>query len=231
MATHHHHRPAKRLLIVPALLFAGIVATVIVVAGVAGRPVDPLPQLDALPPIAGDVEICDRGRRGTEVAAAPLARPGARVTSAMVVACPAAFDGLRVRYAGELVGDLLHRDGGAWVLVNDDEYALRYGPLPIHREYRGTNSGLSVWLPTELLGEVNGLGRPNQRGDVVVLDGHIRRTDPDDGGGLTLRADKLQVLQPAHAVEAPFDRPQAILAGASLIAAALLWAGRRRASR
>jgi hypothetical protein len=67
-----------------------------------------------------------------------------------VTSCPAAYDGHRVTYVGELVGDLLRREGGAWVLVNDDDYALRVGPLPAHPELRGTNSGLSVWLPDPL---------------------------------------------------------------------------------
>lgn len=229
MAT--HHRPAKRLLIAPALVLAAILAIVIAVPGITSRPVDPLPQLDDLPPITGDAQACSRGRHGTEAGAAPLPITGGRVTSAMVVACPTAFDGRRVRYAGELVGDLLHRDGGAWVLVNDDEYALRYGPLPIHREYRGTNSGLSVWLPTDLLDEITGLGRPNQRGDIVVLDGHIRRTDHDDGGGLTLRADNMHIIQPAQPLTATLDRPQAIMAATSLLAAALLWIRRKSSPR
>lgn len=227
-----HRRPAKRLLIAPGLLLAAVLAVVIAVPDIAGRPVDPLEQLQGLPQVAAvDVERCSRTPDGTNTAAAPLPVPGARVTSAMVVACPAAFDRRRVRYAGELVGDLLQRDGGAWALVNDDEYALRYGPLPTHREHRGSNSGLSVWLPTELLDDITGLGRPNQRGDVVVLDGHIRRTDPTDGGGLTLRADKLHILQSAQSLTAPLDRPQAILAATSLLAAALLWTQRKRASR
>ena len=39
---------------------------------------------------------------------------------------------------------------GAWVLVNDDAYALDVGPLQGHSQFRGGNSGLSVWLPAPL---------------------------------------------------------------------------------
>ncbi|MBS3940247.1 MAG: hypothetical protein KG028_04725 [Actinobacteria bacterium] len=226
-----HRQPAKRLLVAPVLLLAGILAVVITVPRVTDRPAAPLEQLAGLPDVVdADDRQCRRERNGSEPAASPMPVTGARVTSAMMVACPAAFDGRRVRYAGELVGDLLHRDGGAWVLVNDDDYALRYGPLPAHREYRGTNSGLSVWLPTDLLDDITGLGRPNQRGDLVVLDGHVRRTDPDDGGGLSLRADTLQIIRPAQPLTEPLDRPQAILAAASLLAAGVLWTRRERAS-
>jgi hypothetical protein len=155
-----------------------------------------------------------------------------RVTSAQVLGCPVAFDGRSVTFVGELVGDLLTRDGGAWVLVNDDDYALELGPLPSHRDRRGTNSGLSVWLPEGLHRQVTGLGGPGQRGDLVRIDGVVRRADRSDGGGLTLRADSLEVLSPAAPVEEPLNVAQVWLAVGALATAAAVWSGRRwRADR
>ena len=227
-------RRAKRLLVLPGLLLAGIIAAVVTVPTLTERePHVPEPLGGLLPLIASDEEEC---RRDTETGDAPEEREPivageGRVSSAMILACPVRFDGLRVSYTGELVGDLLHRDGGAWVMVNDDDYAITYGPLPTHREYQGTNSGLSVWLPDDLLDEVTGLGRPDQRGDVVQLEGAVLRTDPDDGGGLTLRADRIEVLRPAEGLAEPFDRPRAALAAVSVLSGAALWALRRRAQR
>lgn len=222
----------SRLLLVPTLLILGLLAMLHVVRGAVPDPADPALVVDELPPVAGEPTRCTRSDDPDKIAdIRGEFYPTGRVSSAMVLACPAAYDGQDVFYVGELVGDLLHRDGGAWVMVNDDGYALEVGPLGTHGEHRGTNSGLTVWIADELLTEVTGLGRPQQRGDVVGVLGRIRRTDPDDGGGLTLRAHTLTVLAPAATVTDPVDLPQALLAMGAVGAGAALWAARRRADR
>jgi hypothetical protein len=220
-------RPAKRLLIAPVLLLAGVLALVVWVPSQTERPV----RAAEVGPLLLDVPVEEDCVRGidADVELEPIVTDQLRVTSAAVVSCPTRFDGEIVTYVGELVGDLLHRDGGAWVLVNDDDYALAVGPLPTHRDHRGTNSGLSVWLPDEHLDQVTGLGRPGRRGDVVQIEGHIERTDPDDGGGLTLRATEIEVLRPSERFEDPTDLPQLLLAVTALVVSAILWIARRRA--
>jgi hypothetical protein len=229
----------RRLLLVPVLalvaLFVGLQAFHFATAPDVDA--GPAPEVRAeLPPVLGQVPRCERDRTGSDVdgraAGLPRLPAGHRVTSAQVLGCPVAFDGRSVTYVGELVGDLLTRDGGAWVLVNDDDYALELGPLPAHRDRRGTNSGLSVWLPEGLHGQVTGLGGPGQRGDVVRVDGVIRRADASDGGGLTLRADSLEVLSPAAPVDEPLNVAQVWLALGALATAAAVWSARRwRADR
>jgi hypothetical protein len=76
---------------------------------------------------------------------------------------------------------------------------------------------------------VTGLGRPNVRGDVVEIVGVVHRTDPADGEGLTLRADHVRVLAPAHPVDEPLDLPQLWFALGASGVAATLWLVRRRA--
>jgi hypothetical protein len=224
-----HHRPAKRLLILPGLLLVALVVGLHQVDALHPRPLDPALHLEPEAVAARPVR-CERTDPASVDRAAPPMSEG-RISSALVLACPEAYDGHRVRYVGELIGDLLHRDGGAWALVNDDDYALEVGPLPGHRDLRGTNTGLTVWLPDALLDAVTGLGRPNQRGDVVEVTGVVVRADPTDGEGLTLRADVLRVVATARAVHEPLDLPQLWFAfGASLLAAGL-WAVRRRAER
>jgi hypothetical protein len=225
----HHHRPAKRLLIVPALLLVGLVVGLHQVDALHPRPLDPALHVEAAE-APGRAVRCERTDRTSVARAAPPVGEDGRSTSELVLACPEAYDGHRIRYVGELVGDLLHRDGGAWVLMNDDDYALEVGPLPGHRDLRGTNRGLTVWLPDPLPEAVTGLGRPNQRGDVVEITGVVVRADPSDGEGLTLRADRLRQVAPARTVHEPLDLPQLWFAlGASLLAA-LLWGVRHRAA-
>lgn len=223
----------QRLLLVPALLLVTLIVGIQLLEQGSPRSMDPSLVVDAPSP-ESEVEVRRCRREGdpqavvdarSELGEQPL------VTSARVVACPAAFEGLSVRYVGELVGDLLPREGGAWVLVNDDDYALEVGPLPAHRDHRGINEGLTVWLPEELQARVTGLGRPNQRGDVVELEGRIERTDPADGGGLTLRAARMEILAAATTVEEPLAVPQLLFTVAMGLIAGLLWSLRRRAAR
>jgi len=156
---------------------------------------------------------------------------GGRISSTQVYRCPSAFDGREVTYVGEAVGDLLVRDRGAWVQVNDDIYALEVGPLVGHRERDGFNTGMSVWLPDGLHEQVEGLGRPGQRGDVILVRGRLYQADPDDGGGITVRAEELEVLAEAITIEDPLHVPQLIVALvlAVLALASVLWA--RRSAR
>ncbi|MEX2505208.1 MAG: OB-fold nucleic acid binding domain-containing protein [Egicoccus sp.] len=187
-----------------------------------------------LPPIVGNPTptFC---RRGADPAAVEALSGsligGGRITSPQVYACPEAYDGLRVTFVGEVVGEVLERDGGAWVQVNDDDYALEVGPVGAHRELRGFNSGLSVWLPDGLHEQIEGLGRPGRRGDVVLLEGVLDRTDPADGGGITLRADRLEVVAPTTRMPEPLHRAQAVVAAVLALAAVTAFAWSRRVRR
>ena len=150
-------------------------------------------------------------------------------TSGEVLSCPFAFDGLLVIYVGEVVGDVLLRDGGAWLLVNDDPYALEQGPLTAGEPPRGTNSGLTVWLPDPLTGLVDEPGEHGVRGDVVEVVGRVNRADPADGGGLTIRAQEATLLAEAVELDEPVHWAQVGAAGAlSLLALLVLWRERRR---
>lgn len=218
------------LTVLPIALVAAVLATVIAVAASAPEAALPATELELPPAVETDPQGCRRDRDGTTDVDEPLITADRRVTSAVIVSCPTRFDGLRVTYIGEAVGDLLDRDGGAWVLVNDDDYALTIGPLPGHRDHRGTNSGLSVWLPDPLPEQLTGLGRPGTWGDVIEITGQIMRTDPEDGGGLTLRADQLTVLQPSRPIDELLNGPQLALAIATALAATLATTITRRAA-
>lgn len=155
---------------------------------------------------------------------------GDRVSSTQVNLCPAAFDEREVTYVGEVIGELLPREGGVWAWVNDDRYALEVGPLVGHRERAGFNTGMAVWLPDGLHEEVGDVGRPGRRGDVIQVRGTLLRADPDDGGGTTVRADQLEVLAEAVEVEDPLHVPQAVAAAVLVLGAVatLIWSRRVR---
>lgn len=168
-----------------------------------------------------EVLTCQRTLPNEPVTTGDAPSPVGRIHSAAVVSCPGIFDpegdgGPIVTYTGEVVGDVLERRDGVWVLINDDAYALESGPLPQNREYAGTNTGLTVWIPEEDVPSDLEPGRSGRRGDVVAVRGRIHRTDPRDGGGLTLRATAVREVAEAEPAEAPFHTRQA---GAALVAA------------
>jgi hypothetical protein len=208
---------ALALLILPVIVLAIIFTGVIWLENAAPRGdpdlelrVDGLP----IPALGGEPTRCVRSSATEDRVGDVRARvlDGDRITSALVYECPSAFEGRELMYVGEVVGHLLEREGGAWVQVNDDDYALRTGPLPSHETFQGPNSSLAVWLPAPLTADLTGFGGPGRRGDVVQLTGTIVRTDQEDGGGLTFRATQLRVLAPSVALEPALHVPQAIAA-------------------
>ncbi|MBY5162662.1 hypothetical protein [Salsipaludibacter albus] len=167
----------------------------------------PVAGLAQLPPLA----TCD-GPSTTPI----------RITSSLAVQCGQRFDDRTIHYAGEVVGDVLERDRGAWVQLNDDAYALDLGPLPRTGIQAGTNSGLAVWLPTDA-GTTWTPGRHDRRGDVLAITGTFHHADPDDGGGTTIHAQSIATIAPATAPEprAP-SGTVIVLAATTLLAAATL---------
>jgi len=191
------------------------------------------PAVTGLPlPLLDEPVRCTRSdeRAGLDDVRRTL-RPDGRLTSAIVVACPRLLAGRPVVYVGEVVGDVLLRDGGAWVQVNDDAYALELGPFGPHRETRGYSSGLAVWLPDGLHEQLGAPGRHGRRGDVISVEGVLLRSDPADGGGITVRASTLDVLAPSTAVTEPVNRPLIVAAAAAALLAGCSWGWARARTR
>lgn len=188
--------------------------------------------VEGLEPLAGDGRsvTCQRSSAGvTAEGDVRLPQVGQRVGSSQVIECPTAYDGHTVTYVGEVIGDVLRRDGGAWVLMNDDAYALEAGPLRSHGRTLGYNSGLSVWLDGDLAGLVDEAGGPHRRGDVLRVRGVVHRTDPADGGGLTIRATEAELVLDGERLDVPLHVGQAVVAGLLAMTALALLAAERRA--
>ena len=229
-------RPPRRRGPTRWLIVTPLVGLAVVIAGVwaleASAPVvDPGEEFEVEVPPLGLPDETECLRRTDDDGADDVRsgfRSGERVNSTQVHLCPAAFDEREVTYVGEVVGELLPREGGVWAQVNDDQYALDVGPLVGHRERVGFNTGLAVWLPDGLHEDIEAPGRPGRRGEVIQVRGELLRTDPDDGGGTTIRAEQLEVLADPVEIDDPLHVPQAIAAGLLTLGAAatLLWSRR-----
>ncbi len=220
------------ILVVTVVGLALIVAGVTALEAIAPEADRPDLAVAGIPPLALDEDrACTR--RADDTVADDVREEfasGGRVSSTQVYLCPSAFDRVEVTYVGEVVGEVLRRRGGAWAQVNDDAYALELGPLVGHREHAGFNTGMSVWLPDGLHEDIEEVGRPGRRGDVILVRGMLLRADPDDGGGITIRAHELELLAASVDVEAPLHVVQAGVAAllAILAIAAVGWSRRVR---
>lgn len=155
------------------------------------------------------------------------------VSSTALLDCPQTFDGLRVRLQGEVVGGLLERDEGAWVQLNDGAYADTVGPLPSHRLYVGSNSGIGVFVPDALAEEISVIGGPRTRGDVLTISGVFHRVDDASAEVAVVRARTGEVLAPGGPLQEPVLWDRAVAAGGfAVLAGALVglerWVSRRR---
>lgn len=169
--------------------------------------------VDVPPPALTDVARCIGENDAALATAIGNQLPTAgRVTSYQLLDCPRAFDQKTVTFTGEVVGELITRRGGVWAQVNDDPYALIYGPLVGHSEHVGFNSGIAVWLPDGTHEIIETLGRHATRGDVIHIVGTFLRADPDDGGGLSIRAEQVTVLAPGFVVDEPLHTLQLVVA-------------------
>lgn len=156
----------------------------------------------AIPPDEGDVRdeiVCpDHPPPAEQLDGQQLATTAVPVTSGELYDCPSLYDGLLVRYQGEVVGALLDRGRGAWTQLNDDRYAGEAGPLPTHRHYRGANAGVGVFLPADLAGQVQTVASPRARGDVLVIVGTFHRIDPQTRDAAVIRAETGRIERPGR---------------------------------
>ncbi len=159
--------------------------------------------------------------------------PMVTVSSSQLYDCPQSFDGETLRYSGEVVGGVLRRTDGAWVHLNDDIYADVdvAGPLPAHRDYRGGNGGLGVFIPHELADRITYVGGPRSRGDVLDVVGTFHRVDAATGEVAILRATggTVQPGEPLRRPVLPLRLTVAIVMGALMLV--LLVAERRYRDR
>lgn len=235
MSRRTHLTPAGIRRILLAVLL--VVATAVLVRYL--RDTAPVVTLDPVAPAqrADDPNLvtCERTIADDPEAQREVERAEAqvlgRVTASGIIECPDAFDGQVVDYLGEVVGDVLGRRDGAWLLVNDDAYALEAGPLSGHREFAGGNTGLAVWVPDPVPDLVP--GGHDRRGTIIQVRGRIMRADPADGGGLTLRAlsgQDVQIVREAESARPPVHVAQALVALLFAAAAAVITMLARRST-
>lgn len=196
----------------------------------AGAGVAVVPDDDAVDPLRDEI-TCPPPPDEEETG---LDRRPLPITSTQLYDCPRSYDGRVVQFTGEVVGGLLERRDGIWAQLNDDAYGTSpAGPLPAHRDFRGSNTGVGVLLPPGADRSVHWIGGPGRRGDVLEVAGRFHRTDRATGEVAIIRADEVRVVERGSATEggdAP-RRPVVASIAALLALTAVLLERRVRAGR
>lgn len=104
------------------------------------------------------------------------------------------YDGARIEYIGEVVGDLMVRGEHVWLNVNDG------------------NRAIGVWAKKSLVKNIKHTGGYRYLGDKIKVVGIFNRACPEHGGDLDIHAQKLSVIQEGHKIEHPINPSKGILA-------------------
>jgi hypothetical protein len=140
------------------------------------------------------------------------------------------YDGKTVTVEGEVVGDVMNRDGGAWLTVNDDPYALR--SLEEGGDFAGvSNSGIGVWVAADMTREIQHTGDYQEKGDRVRISGVFHRACGEHGGDADIHAQSLEVLVRGYRFEHPFQWKKLAVVLLLLFPAVFLWTVRERTRR
>lgn len=159
----------------------------------------------------------------TEPTAPELTKP----SSADLVEAPATWDGRTVNFTGEVITEAMERGEHSWIHINDDAYYLKN--VEEGTPLGGYNSGMPVWIPTELTNQIAFYGDYRYEGDVVRVRGTFNAACAQHGGDMDIHATTLQVLKPGRAVVDPIKPWKPVAAIVLLVLAALSWFAHRRA--
>jgi hypothetical protein len=98
------------------------------------------------------------------------------------------YDGKRVVYAGEVVGDVMARGDFFWANVNDGENAI------------------GIWLSKELAGEIQFAGSYSAKGDRLEITGIFYRGCIQHGGDMDIHAQDIRKTSPGRPVREELDK-------------------------
>lgn len=149
-----------------------------------------------------------------------------RISSAELVERAGSDDGDEVEFTGEAIGEVMVRGKGAWLHLNDDAYYRRN--LEEGSGLHGFNSGMPVYLSSELAQEVEVFGDYTHQGDVVTVRGTFNAACVEHGGDMDIHADSLALVTPGRrVVDEPASWKIALAAGLSALVLALWQIDRR----
>lgn len=156
---------------------------------------------------------------GCKAAGAPEPSPNDSSSTDLVEA-PKEFDGTEVTFRGEAIGEAMVRGDMAWIHINDDAYYVKN--VEEGAQLGGYNTGMAVWLPAELVEDLEFYGDYKHEGDIVEVEGTFNDACAEHGGDMDIHATSLRVVDVGHVVVDPISPGKVVWAAAlALVALAL----------
>lgn len=147
-------------------------------------------------------------------------------SSTKLVERPSFYNGKKVTFSGEAIGEVMVRGDHAWIHLNDDAYMERN--VEEGAKLGGYNSGMAVWVPAELTKQIDTYGDYKHEGSIVSVEGVFNKACKEHGGDMDIHADIVRVVRAGHDAKDPIHPLKAALAVVLGIAAAgLFWFERR----
>jgi len=151
-------------------------------------------------------------------------------SSTQLVEKPKQFNGTRVTFTGEAIGEVMVRGDYAWIHLNDDAYMERNAEEGA--KLGGYNSGMAIWVPAALTKQIDTYGDYKHEGSIVQISGTFNAACKEHGGDMDIHADSVTMIRPGHVVVDPVPGWKAALAaGLALLAGALYWIERKTRNR
>jgi len=148
-------------------------------------------------------------------------------SSGQLVETPKEFDGTRITFQGEAIGDVMMRGDNAWIHLNDDAYM--YKNVEEGAPLGGFNSGMPVWLPASAAAKIEIVGDYEHQGDIVEVTGVFNAACAQHGGDMDIHADELRMVAAGRRALDPVQPWKLALALGTALAAAGMWFAERRA--
>jgi hypothetical protein len=138
------------------------------------------------------------------------------------------WNGRKVRFTGEAIGESMRRGTMSWIHLNDDPYGLEETA-----KLSGFNSGIGVWIEAGLASRIAVFGGYGNHGDVVEITGIFNAACPEHGGDMDIHADSLRIVRAGNDTAHPIALSRMLAAavmGALTIGLFLAYAMLRRRS-
>lgn len=149
-------------------------------------------------------------------------------SSADLVEQPKVWDGKAVTFRGEAIAEAMVRGDMAWLHLNDDGYHLEN--VEEGSGLQGYNSGMPVWLPAGLAGQVETFGDYKHQGEVVEVRGIFNAACAVHGGDMDIHATELRRVLAGRRVNYRVHPWKIAVAIALSLLAAALWLASRNAT-
>jgi len=139
-----------------------------------------------------------------------------------LVADGESYSGTEVTVIGELVGDHGNRrDGFTWTQLNGDSYTS--APVADGGPLAGSNIGIGIRMPTELVDGLDPPGRYRMVGPIVRVTGVWKYHDPVRQGETYLDVTSMEVVDPGRTLHEPPLWGSYVVGLVFLAIAAVVW--------